>query len=211
MLRLRIHYAKTEPLRYTGNLDIHRIWERTLRRARLPIAYSQGFHPQPKLNQACPLPLGITSLAEMIDVWLDVDEMPADIAGTIAAAAPPGIEIQSVELAELNAPALQTQTVSTVYTATLKIDIPAEDLSGRIDETLATAELLRKRRGKSYDLRPLIEDLRLEEGLRLVMQLAAREGATGRPEEVLDQLGLQPHDTRLERTALTFLTPQTTE
>jgi radical SAM-linked protein len=211
MLRLRIHYAKTEPLRYTGNLDIHRIWERTLRRARLPIAYSQGFHPQPKLNQACPLPLGITSLAEMIDVWLDVDEMPADIAGTIAAAAPPGIEIQSVELAELNAPALQTQTVSTVYTATLKIDIPAEDLSGRIDETLATAELLRKRRGKSYDLRPLIEDLRLEERHRLVMQLAAREGATGRPEEVLDQLGLQPHDTRLERTALTFLTPQTTE
>jgi radical SAM-linked protein len=211
MLRLRIYYAKTEPLRYTGNLDIHRIWERTLRRARLPIAYSQGFHPQPRLNQACPLPLGITSLAEMIDVWLDVDEMPADIAATIAAAAPPGIEIQSVELAELNAPALQTQTVSTVYTATLKIDIPAEDLTARISETLAATELLRKRRGKSYDLRQLIEALHLEEGRRLVMQLAAREGATGRPEEVLDQLGLQPHDARLERTALTFLTPQTTE
>jgi hypothetical protein len=58
MQRIRIQYAKTEPLRYTGNLDMHRIWERTLRRARLTIAYSQGFHPQPRLNQACPLPLG---------------------------------------------------------------------------------------------------------------------------------------------------------
>jgi radical SAM-linked protein len=211
MLRIRIQYAKTEPLRYTGNLDIHKIWERTLRRARLPIAYSQGFHPQPKLNQACPLPLGITSQAELIDVWLDVDTLPEDIVTTIAAAAPPGIEIQSIDVAELNAPALQTQTVSTVYAATLKVDIPREELAARVDEILGSTELPRQRRGKSYNLRPLIEDLQLTEEHTLVMQLAAREGATGRPEEVLDQLGLRLEDTRLERTALTFLSAQETE
>jgi radical SAM-linked protein len=211
MLRIRIHYAKTEPLRYTGNLDIHKIWERTLRRARLPIAYSQGFHPQPKLNQACPLPLGITSQAEMIDAWLDVDALPEDIVSTISAAVPPGIEIGSVDVAELNAPALQTQTVSTIYTATLKVDIPHEELAACVDEVLKASELPRRRRGKPYNLRPLIENLYLTEDRTLVMQLAAREGATGRPEEVLDQLGLQPQDTRLERTALTFLSLQKTE
>jgi radical SAM-linked protein len=208
MVRIRINYAKTEPLRYTGNLDVHRIWERTLRRARLPIAYSQGFHPQPKLHQACPLPLGITSQAEMIDAWLDIDEMPEDLAAKIQTAAPPGIEIQSVELAELNGPALQTQTTSTVYSAELKIDIPPEELISRIDHLLASPDVPRQRRGKSYNLRPLIDDLRLEEDHRLVMQLAAREGATGRPEEVLDQLGLQPYDARLERIALNVLSTE---
>ena len=59
MERLRITYSKTAALRYTSNLDMHKIWERALRRARLPLAYSQGFHPQPRLTQACPLPLGL--------------------------------------------------------------------------------------------------------------------------------------------------------
>jgi radical SAM-linked protein len=203
MQRIRIQYAKTEPLRYTGNLDIHKIWERTLRRARLPVAYSQGFHPQPRLNQACPLPLGITSQAEIIDVWLNIDSAPADLMSDLEKALPPGIELKSIDVAELNAPALQTQTRSAVYSAELKIDISPEELSARIQQTLASPQLPRQRRGKTYDLRPLIEDLRLENS-RLVMQLAAREGATGRPEEVLDQLGLQPHQARLERTQLLF-------
>jgi radical SAM-linked protein len=203
MQRIRIQYAKTEPLRYTGNLDIHKIWERTLRRARLPVAYSQGFHPQPRLNQACPLPLGITSQAEIIDVWLNIDSAPADLMRNLERALPPGIELKSIDVAELNAPALQTQTRSAVYSAELKIDISPEELSARIQQTLASPQLPRQRRGKTYDLRPLIEDLRLENS-RLVMQLAAREGATGRPEEVLDQLGLQPHQARLERTQLLF-------
>ena len=208
MQRIRIQYSKTEPLRYTGNLDMHRIWERTLRRARLPLAYSQGFHPQPRMNQACPLPLGITSQAEMIDVWLDTDTVLEDILPALGKALPPGIELKSIDQAELNAPALQTQTAAAVYSAELKIDIPAEVLSERIVHMLAAHELPRTRRGKRYDLRPLIEDLRLE-GRCILMRLAAREGATGRPEEVLEQLDLQPHDARLQRIDLTFLTPKT--
>ena len=65
MERIRVYYSKTAPMRYTGNLDVHKVWEHTLRRARLPLAYSQGFHPQPRINQACPLPLGMTSRAEI--------------------------------------------------------------------------------------------------------------------------------------------------
>ncbi len=68
MMRLRIDYAKTTAMRYTSNLDVHKSWERTLRRARLPLAYSQGFHPQPRIHQASPLPLGLISQAEVIDV-----------------------------------------------------------------------------------------------------------------------------------------------
>jgi radical SAM-linked protein len=51
-------------MRYTGHLDLHRAWERTFRRARLPLAYSQGFHPQPRLNLACALPLASPAIVK---------------------------------------------------------------------------------------------------------------------------------------------------
>ena len=60
MQRIRLTYSKGGELKYTGNLDMMKVWERTFRRARLRIAYSQGFNPQPKIHQALPLPLGFT-------------------------------------------------------------------------------------------------------------------------------------------------------
>jgi radical SAM-linked protein len=70
-MRLRITFAKTEAMRFTGHLDLHRTWERCFRRARLPLAYTQGFNPHPRLNLAAALPLGFTSQGEMIDAWLE--------------------------------------------------------------------------------------------------------------------------------------------
>jgi hypothetical protein len=79
---------------------------------------------------------------------------------------------------------------------------------------MESISILRARRGKEYDLRPLIEDLSLTptplpegegQGVRVVMKLSAREGATGRPEEVLDVLGIAFEGTLIERTVLHFL------
>ena len=67
--RYRINYSKKEGMRYTSNLDVHKMWERTFRRAKLPLAYSQGFHPQPKIQQASPLPLGFLSDYEIVDFF----------------------------------------------------------------------------------------------------------------------------------------------
>ena len=64
--------------------------------------------------------------------------------------------------------------------------------------------LPRERRGKSYDLRPLIEKIELLSENKILMKLAAREGATGRPEEVLDVLGIKIEHARVERTNLIF-------
>jgi radical SAM-linked protein len=71
--RFRITYARTEALRYIGNLDMQKVWERYVRRLKVPIAYSQGFHPQAKIQQACPLPLGFLSTCEITDIWVDDD------------------------------------------------------------------------------------------------------------------------------------------
>ena len=194
-------------MRYTGHLDLHRAWERTFRRAGLPLAYSQGFHPQPKLNLACALPLGFTSECELIDAWLDavlsLDEIHIALTGVL----PPGIRIHSLEAIDLKAPALQTQVQSAEYWVTLLYPLP--DLDARLARIVSAVSLLRQRRGKSYDLRPLIESIRhLPDGTdglpRLEMRLAARESATGRPEEVLAELGVAIEAARVHRVQLRY-------
>jgi len=72
-MRLRITFSKTGPLIYIGNLDLHTLWERAARRADLALAYSQGFHPQPKIQFAAPLPLGFSSVCELLDMRLNQD------------------------------------------------------------------------------------------------------------------------------------------
>lgn len=194
-------------MRYTGHLDLHRSWERTFRRSGLPLAYSLGFHPQPRLNLACALPLGFTSQCEVLDAWLE-NELPCDQASTcLNHALPPGLEIQSIEVIDPQAPALQTQVVSAVYQITFLDDVP--DLEERIHGILAATQIERKRREKTYDLRPLIETIQLEQssedGYRIIqVRLAAREGATGRPEELLDEMGIKFEDTRVHREQLVF-------
>jgi radical SAM-linked protein len=193
MQRLRLTFAKTAAMKFSGHLDLHKTWERTIRRARLPLAYSQGFNPQPKIQLASALPLGFTSECEMMDIWM---ETPQDLSATRAAlqrAAPPGIAILKLAEAPADVPTLQTQVVAAEYVAVVSSDLSPEAMDERIAALLAAPEIKRVRRGKTYDLRPLIESLTRiasdEMGHTLVMRLAAREGATGRPEEVVEALG----------------------
>jgi radical SAM-linked protein len=209
MNRIRILYAKTEALRYTGNLDMQKVWERTLRRAHLPIAYSQGFHPQARIQQACPLPLGLLSRHEVLDFWLECDAAPEEVRAALEPALPPGITLQKVEIVPLNAPALQTQGESALYHILLLDPISPEDLLRRCQDCLAATSLPRQRRDKQYDLRPLILELfplpeSTAQSPLLHLRLTAREAATGRPDEVLLALGLDPSAARIERIELRF-------
>ena len=207
MERIRIYYAKTEPLRYTGNLDVHRVWERLLRRARLPLAYSQGFHPQPRLNQASPLPLGFLSQAEMIDLWLAEDLDLDVIQSAVENAAPPGIITKKVERIPLTDPSLPARVAYSDYLVRLLDPVDSSVLQEKINDLLATPVITRERRGKSYDLRPLIHTLEVqpnqeEPHVTLFMRLSASQGATGRPDEVVSALGIEAQAARIERIAL---------
>lgn len=187
--------------KYSGHLDLHKTWERMLRRAGLPLAYSNGFHPQPKLHLGAALPVGMTSSCEVADVWLSADLPVEQIRADLSAATAPGLEIVDVVPVPESFPPLQTQLQSADYIATLPA-APA-DLPDKIAALLAATTLPRERRGKAYDLRPLVESLFLE-GQILHMRLAARDGATGRPEEVLAALDLTDPLIPVHRTALCF-------
>ena len=223
-MRIRITFSKQGALRYTGHLDLHNLWERAARRAAIPLAYSQGFHPQPKMQIAAALPLGFSSRAELMDIWLKEDRGLAQLRDELQGMLPSGVQIITIEQVDERAPALQTQVVSAEY----EIAVPPEHasgLDGKAAGLLQAESLPRERRGKQYDLRPLIEALVLtpasiaasehssqtqnirgekEGGFVLHLRLAAREGATGRPEEVLDALGVPAEETRIERTRLIF-------
>jgi radical SAM-linked protein len=207
-MRARITFTKQGPLRYTGHLDLHRLWERAMRRAELPITYSKGFHPQPKISLAAALPLGFSSRGEVLDVRLN-DEIPVEeISTRLKDNLPPDIQVLKVESVDERAPALQTQVLSATYEARLSEPIDPSELTRRVEEMMKAETLPRERRGKFYDLRPLIEMLSVvtEANGRVWMRmvLAAREGATGRPEEVLTALGIEPDTVRVERTRLIF-------
>jgi len=206
--RFRIQFSKTDAMRFTSHLDLHRTWERTFRRAQLPLAYSQGFHPQPRLTLACALPLGFTSEAEIIDAWLDQSTSLDIIQENLRSALPPGIQLQYIETIDLGGPSLQTLLQSSEYLISLKYKI--QDLDERVEILLSMKSILRSRRGKTYDLRPLVETLEIIKDKSDIFfhsfrtRLAARESATGRPEELLSAMDIDFYQARIHRLNLYF-------
>lgn len=203
-MRIRITFAKQGALRYTGHLDLHRLWERAARRAELPLAYSQGFHPQPKIAIAAALPLGFSSRCEVMDMRLEHEISLDGLSDKLQQTLPTGIRVSNVETVDEKLPALQTLVASAEYEVTLTEAVDGPELKRRIDAAMEADSIVRERRGKTYDLRPLIEELNIRAGDKIFMRLAAREGATGRPEEVLDMLGIAFEGTRIERTQIIF-------
>ena len=201
-MRVRLTFTKQGALRYTGHLDLHKIIERSIRRARLPLAYSQGYHPQPKINLAAALPLGFSSRAELMDIWLDGDV--EDIASNLQANVPPGLTILDAKPVDVRAPSLQSQVMGAEYEVKITKTGSASGLNDKVASVLESESIPRVRRKKAYDLRPLIEELTLSVNNQLFMRLSARAGATGRPEEVLTVMGIPVEDVRIERTKLLF-------
>lgn len=219
--RIRISFAKEGPLRYVSHLDLHHIWQRSIRRAEMPLVYSQGFHPQPKIQIASALVLGFSSRAEIVDIW--IEEGATYAIEKLQASVPEGLTIFDMQEVELRGPALQTQIESAKYEVTLLDETPASQLDEKIATLMDAESVLRPKRIKhkkrkrftsvppTYDLRPLILALeripqpKEESSIRLFMHLSAREGATGRPDEVLAALGIPIETVRVERTQLIFV------
>ena len=209
--RYRIEYSKSHWMRFTGHLDLLRTWERTFRRAQFPLAFTQGFNPRPRINLGLALPLGFTSDCELMDFWLIEEKETSSLLLSIREVLPPGLTIHNISRIDQHKPTLQKQINAVMYSVLLDPSPPVKQLQGRIDTLLASPEILRERRGKTYDLRPLIRSLDLTQGdgkIVINMCLTAQEGRTGRPEEILLQLNLDPSSAQIHRKQL-FLTDPT--
>jgi radical SAM-linked protein len=185
-----------------------RVWERVFRRARVPLVYSRGFNPRPKLQIAAGLPLGYSSTCEVLDIWLECD-LPelAQALSRLQQMSPPGLSVQSLEPADVRGPALQTLTRWASYQVSLDDRVNRTVLVERLQFFLSQKQDVRERRGKSYDLRPLVKAIDMAPGdpltLRMVLALSQEQG-TGRPDMVLEALGLDPLSAQVTRTAIEF-------
>ncbi len=211
MMRYQIKFSKTKAMRFTGHLDLHTTLERTMRRANLPLVYSEGFTPRPKLSLASALPLGYTSEAEVAEFWLKEDLPLEQVAQAIHRSAPPGIMLHETRTAPPDAPKLQNSLTSAKFKVTLTGAHP--DLGKNVRELLSAESLprvkIRKGRKKTYDLRELILGMEMlppsKEGQQQIMlHLRAEPGATGRPDEILEALGIDPLNQKIHRIELIF-------
>jgi radical SAM-linked protein len=210
--RLRITFAKKSQVKYISHLDTVLAWERALRRAQIPLAYSQGFNPRPKIQVASGLPLGTIGSAEILDIIVTDPVDPAAALARIAASLPDGLAIRSIDAVPLKTSSLQSLLRRANYRVTVETELASTELVRRI-ETLLNADKViqtrrRKKRNEEFDLRPWLHALRLEamqDGQAvLVMQLTAGQFGNLRPEEVLKALDLADNWAEIERTRLIF-------
>lgn len=214
--RLRLTFGKTGPARYVGHLDLARTLERSFNRAKIPVAYTQGFNRRPRMAFAAPLPLGFSGAAELADIWLAEKMEPQTAREQMMAKMAPGIVVDHIDDVSLRAPSLQTVTAAATYSVSLLDLLGRSELQRRINQALSAQELIREwKRGKKeprqYDLRPLIVELHLGESVQdqelILMKLLLMAGKTGRPDEVLRALGIDPHTARIERTKIILESP----
>ena len=133
MYRIRITFSKFGKARWIGNLDLHRTWARILRRAGVPIAYSQGFNPQPRMQLASALPLGIMSECELLDIWV-LENISTDILQKdLATGLPSGIEVIKIVGVELKEKSLQSRLLAAEYLIELGDYIDIYELQKIID------------------------------------------------------------------------------
>jgi radical SAM-linked protein len=208
--RLRIQFTRDETLKYIGHLDMAHTWQRIVRRANLPLAYSEGFNPQPKMSFAAALPVGCTSEHEELDLVLSPACAIEDVQAQLARALPPGMKIISIEELPLKAPALQMQLAAAEFEITVEDENTIGLLRERVQQFLAATEVRRDRRGKVYNLRPLVQALSLEparadRAMVIRARLQATPAGTGRPDELAAALGLDPATVKIHRTKLVFL------
>lgn len=206
--RLRMTFRKDGAARYISHLDLARALERALNRAHIPVAYTHGFNRRPRLQMAAALPLGYTSAYELADILLVEKVAPEVAQPQLMARMAPGIEVYRMEEVPIHGPALQAITTESSYVATLLDPVDMQQLAARIDELLAAEQLWRQRQQKgkvkAYDLRPLIRHLsahqRADGRPQIEMRLLLQPSLTGRPDELLLALGLEPLDSHIHRT-----------
>lgn len=198
MQRLRIRYAKRGRLRFASHRDFSRAFERALVRARLPMAYSSGFNPHPRISYAGAAPTGAASEAEYVEIGLAEAIEPSLAHDRLSTALPPGLDV--VAVVESPGGALAERLQASLWR--LLVPVPPGELADAVAALLAADEVLVERMTKrglrEFDARSAVVSLtvvavpgedadRDEESSELALVLRHQEPAV-RADDVLTAL-----------------------
>lgn len=185
--RLRIRYAKRGRLRFTSHRDFSRAFERAIFRARVPMAYSSGFNPHPRISYAGAAPTGSASEAEYLEIALAEVVDPQGIKGLLEEALPDGLDV--LEVVESAGGSLADRLQASHWQ--LDLDAPADAAEQAVAAFLAAeavpVQRMTKKGLREFDCRAAVVALRVRDGARLDLVLRHQEPAV-RPDDVLSGL-----------------------
>lgn len=190
--RLRLRYAKRGRLRFSSHRDFQRAFERALRRADVPMAFSAGFNPHPKVSYANAAPTGVASEAEYVEIGVRAVCDPDDVREALDHAMPPGLDIE--EVVEARTSDLVARLEASVWRIELS-GVATADLEASVERLLAADEVMVERLMKSgirrFDARSAVVSLRVEapEGDCAILTAVVRHVTPSvRPDDVLAAL-----------------------
>lgn len=210
--RIRAYFAKRERVRYISHLDVLRYWERAIRRAGLPLSYSQGFTPHPRLQFAGPLPLGYLAEREVMDVTLDERVELQDFRERLTPQTVPDLPLVGLEEIALSTQPAQSAAVWADYLVAVP-EIPRDRAALEVARFLALESLEwteeRRDRERVFDLREAVASVVLADGpadcsVSLRMRLSASAEFMVRPEPLLTALFGETGPATITRERLLF-------
>lgn len=165
MNSVRAKYTRGEEVKYISHLDLMRVFERAIRRAGIPIAYSQGYNPHPQMVFALPLSVGVTSEVEYVDFSFESEVSPSVLIKRLNQQLPNGIRL--VEAREKNTKENIMATICSakynIY-AVFKKEIALEDLRKNVVDFLDSESIIIKKKtkkdSKDIDIKPMIYDIK---------------------------------------------------
>ncbi len=202
-IRFRISGA----MRFLSHAETARVWQRACARATLPVRYSEGFNPHPRMSLPLPRPVGVEAEEELLVVKLceggeageSRAEREAAVKRALAAQLPEGMEVRAVDLVGAG---VSFHPQSAEYVLPLRVEEPA-DFAERLLEDIARVMGSERcmverasgegRAARPVDVRPFLLSVRLEGGT-LIVQHRTGAGGSIRVEEILQLLGLGPQD-----------------
>ena len=191
-MRIRVCFAKTEAGRYLSHLDLARTLERSLRRAKAPLAFSAGFNPHLKMAIASALPVGVTGQREYFDVELATDIPIRIFSEALASACPPALAFVAAE--EISAFAKSLSAVVNLAVYRIDASIPGADMdkvAAGIEAVLAADELWRKPKEKPGKKAIPAKEVR---GLLQHLEILSHTPADSLPDNAPDSLPDSPSD-----------------
>ena len=194
--RIRFAFQKVGLLRFLSHLELQRVFVRAMKRARIPLAYSQGYHSKPKLAFALALPVGVEGVNELADVGLAEPLAPEEFRGWVNGELPPELQVLKAWEVPLSAPSLTSQVEGAVYQIWLPDPRPptpdprpwGEACQRFLEKASIPVQVVRKKQVIEVDARPHIVDFRtLFSGEGLGWELSLRVGKEGsvRPQAVI--------------------------
>ena len=155
----RVKYTKGDSVKYISHLDFLRSVNRSFKRGRIPVKYSNGFNPHVLLNIALPCPVGVSSICELLDIELYEKMEPKEIKERLSKSLPAGIE--ALDVWEKN----ESPDFFEISSALYKVDFASEkeiDIQKFIDEPLIMIDKKSKRGMKEVNIKDLVRNMKFE-------------------------------------------------